>query len=78
MGDLIEFMARHLVSLPDEVQVDRVNRGRVTVYELSVAQEDMGRVIGRQGRMAAAMRQLIRAAPINEGRKCVLEIVESN
>ncbi|MDP6348560.1 MAG: KH domain-containing protein [Chloroflexota bacterium] len=78
MDELIEFIGRHLVVHQERVAVDRIDRGRVTVYELSVDSRDMGRVIGRQGRMATAIRTLMRAAPIGSGRRCVLEIVEAD
>ncbi len=78
MDELIEFIGRHLVAHRERVAVDRIDRGRVTVYELSVDSRDMGRVIGRQGRMATAIRTLMRAAPIGSGRRCVLEIVEAD
>ncbi|HJN38798.1 MAG TPA: KH domain-containing protein [Chloroflexota bacterium] len=78
MDELIEFIGRHLVAHRERVAVDRIDRGRVTVYELSVDSRDMGRIIGRQGRMATAIRTLMRAAPIGSGRRCVLEIVEAD
>jgi predicted RNA-binding protein YlqC (UPF0109 family) len=78
VDELIEFIGRHLVTHRERVAVDRIDRGRVTVYELSVDSRDMGRVIGRQGRMATAIRTLMRAAPVGSGRRCVLEIVEAD
>jgi len=78
VDELIEFIGRHLVAHRERVAVDRIDRGRVTVYELSVDSRDMGRIIGRQGRMATAIRTLMRAAPIGSGRRCVLEIVEAD
>ncbi len=78
MDELIEFIGRHLVAHRERVAVDRIDRGRVTVYELSVDSRDMGRIIGRRGRMATAIRTLMRAAPIGSGRRCVLEIVEAD
>ncbi len=77
MDELIEFIARHLVTDRDAVRVTRRDRGRVTIYELEVDQRDMGRVIGRQGRMATAIRTVMRAAPIGQGKRCQLEIVEA-
>ena len=50
----------------------------MTIYELEVDQRDMGRVIGRQGRMATAIRTVMRAAPIGQGKRCQLEIVEAS
>lgn len=78
MDELIEFVARHLVGNRDAVRITKRERGSVTIYELEVDQRDMGRVIGRQGRMATAVRTLMRAAPIARGKKCQLEIVEAS
>ncbi len=77
MDELIEFIARHLVTDRRAVRVTQRDRGKVTIYELEVDQRDMGRVIGRQGRMATAIRSIMRAAPIGQGKRCQLEIVES-
>ncbi len=77
MDELIEFIARHLVTDRRAVRVTQRDRGKVTIYELEVDQRDMGRVIGRQGRMATAIRSVMRAAPIGQGKRCQLEIVES-
>ncbi len=78
MDELIEYIARHLVANRSAVRVTRRDRGRMTIYELEVDRRDMGRVIGRQGRMATAIRTLMRAAPIAQGKRCQLEIVEAN
>ena len=78
MDELIEFIARNLVANRSAVRVTRQDRGRVTIYELEVDQRDMGRVIGRQGRMATAIRTVMRAAPIAQGKRCQLEIVEAS
>ena len=78
VDELIEFIGRHLVVHRERVAVERIDRGQVTVYELSVDSRDMGRVIGRQGRMATAIRTLMRAAPVGQERRCVLEIVEAD
>ena len=77
MDELIEFIARHLVTDRRAVRVTQRDRGKVTIYELEVDQRDMGRVIARQGRMATAIRSVMRAAPIGQGKRCQLEIVES-
>ncbi len=78
MDELIEFIARNLVANRSAVRVTRQDRGRMTIYELEVDQRDMGRVIGRQGRMATAIRTVMRAAPIGQGKRCQLEIVEAS
>ena len=75
MKELIEYIARSLASNPDSVQVtESVEDGRV-VLRLEVAPEDKGKVIGRQGRVAQAMRVLLRVAAVKDGTHTVLEIV---
>jgi predicted RNA-binding protein YlqC (UPF0109 family) len=73
--ELIEYMARALVTKPEAVVVREVEGVNATIYELSVAPEDMGRVIGKQGRVANAMRTLLRVAAVRDGRHVTLEIV---
>ena len=75
MKDLVEFIAKSLVDHPDEVRVDEVRRGESTVVELRVAPDDLGRVIGRQGRTARAMRNLIAAAE-RGGSRTILDILD--
>jgi len=75
LKELIEYMAKALVDDPDQVQVEEIEGTSATIYELRVAQEDMGRVIGKQGRVANAMRTLLRAAAARQGRRVTLEIV---
>jgi len=74
--ELVEYMAKSLVEHPDQVRVEEVTGARSTVYELHVAQSDMGRVIGKEGRVANAMRSLVRVASAQSGRRAILEIVE--
>ncbi|MFQ5857491.1 MAG: KH domain-containing protein [Anaerolineae bacterium] len=77
MKDLIEYIAESLVENPDAVRVRERRRRGALSYELSVAQEDMGRVIGKDGRVAHAMRQLLRAAATAQGKGRVeLNIVD--
>ncbi len=76
MKELIAFMARALVDHPEEVKVEEINEARSTVYELHVAPSDMGRVIGKNGRVANAMRSLLRVAAARSGKRAILEIVE--
>jgi uncharacterized protein len=71
--DLIEYIARALVSKPDRVSVKEFDGANVTVLELRVDREDMGRVIGKDGRVANAMRTLLRIG--SRDRRVVLEIV---
>jgi predicted RNA-binding protein YlqC (UPF0109 family) len=74
MKELIEFMARAIVDKPDEVLVTEEDGGDHTIFRLKVAEEDMGRVIGKQGRIANAMRTLLKVAAIRRGEKAILEI----
>jgi hypothetical protein len=75
--ELIEFVAKSLVDDPAAVDVVRIDRGdSMTVLELEVAPEDLGKVIGRQGRTARAMRTLLAAAGQKERRRYVLDIVD--
>src|SRR5881628_3063610 len=74
MKELIEFMARAIVENPDAVEVTEEDGGDHFVYYLKVADEDMGRVIGKQGRIANAMRTMLKVAAIRRGVRAVLEI----
>ena len=76
MRELVAFIARELVDRPDEVRVDEVERDGITVEELRVAKEDLGKVIGKQGRTAKAMRTLLTAAAERLDKKARLEIIE--
>ena len=77
MRKLIEYVARSLVDHPEAVQVREVRNDRaVLALELRVAQEDFGKVIGRQGRVAKAMRSLLRSAGAKQGKHTSLEIDE--
>ena len=75
MQELVEYIVRNMVDLPDEVSVSAMESGQVMVYEVSVAQSDLGKVIGRGGRIAEALRQLVRAAHGQDGRRCTVEII---
>ncbi len=74
MKSLIEFIAKSIVDDPTEVWVTEENRGRDVLLELSVAEEDMGRVIGRKGRVANAMRVLLRVSAARSGVRATLDI----
>lgn len=76
MKALIEYIARSLVDDPEAVKVREVEGDQATVLELTVSGEDLGKVIGRQGRTARAMRTVLGAASIRAGRRTVLEILE--
>lgn len=76
MKELVEFIAKSLVDQPDHVQVDEVDKDGVVVEELRVLKEDLGKVIGKQGRTARAIRTLLTAAASKVEKKARLEIVE--
>jgi predicted RNA-binding protein YlqC (UPF0109 family) len=76
MRDLVEYMARALVDDPDAVRVSEVDGESVTVIELRVAQGDLGKVIGKQGRTARAMRTILNANATKQRKRAVLEIIE--
>ena len=75
-AELVEYLARRLVDEPDEVRVEELDRDGDLVIELHVAKDDVGKVIGRQGRIARALRTLVRAAGARENRRVLLEIVD--
>jgi predicted RNA-binding protein YlqC (UPF0109 family) len=76
MKDLIERIARALVDNPEEVIVTAIEGNQATVLELKVAKDDLGKIIGKQGRTARSLRTIIGAASAKERRRVVLEIVE--
>ena len=76
MEELIDYIARSLVDNPNQVDIRQWQRGSATIFELTVAKEDMGRVIGKSGRVASAMRALLRVAAAREGTKASLDIVD--
>ncbi|GAB4421181.1 MAG: KH domain-containing protein [Thermodesulfovibrionales bacterium] len=76
MKELVESMAKALVDRPEEVIVKEVDGERTTVFELRVASSDLGKVIGKQGKTARAMRTILGAAGTKVGKHCVLEILE--
>ena len=73
---LIEHMAKALVDKPDAVSVQETDGEKTTIIELRVAQDDLGEVIGKQGRTARSMRTILNAAGTKLGKRCVLEILE--
>ena len=72
---LVEYVAKSLVERPEQVTVTETEKDGTLVLELRVAPDDMGKVIGRQGRIAKSIRSILRAASIRDGRKCMLEII---
>lgn len=75
MKDLVEYIAKALADRPDQVQVSEIEGEAAIVLELRVAPEDMGRIIGKEGRTANAMRTLIRVLAAKHGKRVTLEIV---
>ena len=75
MKELIEYIARSLVDNPDQVKVTQVEGEQSIIFELQVAQEDMGKIIGKEGRIANAIRTLLKVSAAREGKRAVLEII---
>ena len=75
MKKLVEVIAKSLVDHPDEVVVTETEKENATIVELHVAADDMGKVIGKQGRIAKAIRTVLKAAAAKEGKKSDLDIV---
>ncbi len=76
MKELVERMAKALVDKPEDVIVNEIDGEKTTVYELKVASTDLGKVIGKQGKTARAMRTILSASGTKIGKRCVLEILE--
>jgi len=76
MKELVKFMAQALVDNPEQVQVNEIEGEQTSVIELKVAKEDLGKVIGKQGRTARAMRTILSAASTKIRKRAVLEIIE--
>ena len=75
MKELVEFVARKLVEFPDRVEVKEIAGEKTTVLELRVAQDDLGKVIGKSGRTAKALRTVLSAASVKENKRVILEIL---
>jgi predicted RNA-binding protein YlqC (UPF0109 family) len=75
MEELVRFIAMHLVDKPDEIKITSRQGERSIILELSVAPEDMGKVIGKQGRIAKAIRRVLKAASAKQEQNYVLEII---
>lgn len=76
MKELLEYIAKNLVEFPDQVQVEEFDRDGELVLELHVAPSDMGKVIGRQGRIARDIRTLVKSAAMRENLRVVVDIVD--
>ena len=75
MRELVELMVKSLVDDPDQARVNEVSGESIVVYEVSVAEDDLGKVIGKGGRIANAMRTIVKAAAIKTERKATVEIL---
>lgn len=76
LSRMIEYMAKMLVDLPDQVEVNEIEGENTTVIELKVAKEDLGKIIGKQGRTARAVRTVLNGASTKLRKRTVLEIIE--
>jgi uncharacterized protein len=76
VAEIVEYLARRLVDDPDAVRVEELERDGDTVLQLYVAPDDVGKVIGRKGRIARALRTVVRASAVREDRRVLLEIME--
>ena len=76
MKELVQYLAKSLVNKPDDVEVKETEGDAASVLELRVAKEDLGRIIGKQGRTAKSIRTILNAAASRSNRRVVLEIVE--
>ncbi|MBQ0070340.1 MAG: KH domain-containing protein [Spirochaetales bacterium] len=74
--ELVEFMVKSLVDVPEEVYVNVIEGEKSTILELRVAQEDVGKVIGKQGRIAKAIRTILSASATKGGKRATLEILD--
>jgi hypothetical protein len=76
MGELVEYIAKSLVDNPDMVKVNEVEGSQSLIIELKVAPEDMGKVIGKQGRIAKAIRTVVKAAATKDNKRVIVEIIQ--
>ena len=75
MKELVEYVARGLVEQPDKVTVTEIDQGNLIIYKLEVAPDDMGKIIGRQGRVINALRSIVKAAAVRRGVRVNVEVV---
>ncbi len=76
MGELVQFIAKALVDSPEAVEVKEIEGSQSIIIELKVASDDMGKVIGKQGRIAKALRTVVKAAATKENKRVVVEIIQ--
>ena len=74
--ELVEYMVKSLVDSPDKVEINEIEGEKSTILELKVASEDVGKVIGKQGRIAKAIRTILSASATKSGKRAVLEILD--
>lgn len=75
MREMLEYLAKSLVDKPDDVDVSQIEGERSVILELRVSPEDMGKVIGKQGRIAQALRTIVKAAAVRDGKRVMIEII---
>jgi predicted RNA-binding protein YlqC (UPF0109 family) len=73
--ELVEYLTKSIVDEPDEVSVEEVDAGRVTVYEVTVAEDDVGKIIGRQGKVIRAVRSVVKAAATRQGTRVDVDVI---
>ncbi|MHB8896489.1 MAG: KH domain-containing protein [Candidatus Geothermincolia bacterium] len=76
MKDLLDYLARALVDNPDDVRIEVIEGERSVILQLKVNQEDIGKVIGKQGRIAQALRTVVKAAATKQGKNAIVEILD--
>ncbi len=76
MKDLLEYLAKALVDHPDDVQIEMIEGERSVILQLKVHPDDIGKVIGMQGRIAQALRTLVKAAATKQGKNAIVEILD--
>lgn len=75
MKEFIEYIAKHLVDNPDEVSLEMEEKDGKLIFKLKVSEKDVGKIIGREGKTASALRTLLRAVAAKEGKRAVLDII---
>ncbi len=76
LKELLEYLARALVDHPEEVRVEETETDTTVILELTVAKDDIGKVIGKQGRIARALRTIVKASAVKNGKRAIVEIVD--
>ena len=76
MKELVEYIAKSLVDNPESVKVTEIETGQMLIYEVQVGEDEMGKLIGRQGRIVKAIRSVVRAAGARQGKRVTVEVIE--